>query len=60
MVTKCTNVNYLIYVQTVVKPCHAILLEGSTGQAVMHSRALALIRGLKLHITIPVSICQKN
>ena len=51
MVKKCTNasLNYLIDVQTVVKSCNAIFLEGPTGQTVVQSRALALVRGLKLH-----------
>ena len=59
MVTKCTNVslNYLIYVQRVVKSCHAISLEGSTGQAIVQSRGLALVRELKLHITLLVLLC---
>ena len=50
MVTKCANasLNYMIYVQTVVKSCHAIFVEGSTGQTVVDSRALALVRGLNL------------
>ena len=60
MVKKCTNasLNYLIDVQTVVKSCNAIFLEGSTGQTVVQSRALALVRGLKLHINLLETLCQ--
>ena len=48
MVIKCTNVSlsYLIYVQTVVKSCNAIFLEGSRGHTVVQSSALALVREL--------------
>ena len=61
MVTKCANVslNCLIYVQTVVKSCNAIFLEGSTGQTVVQFRALALVRGLKLHTTLLVPLGPK-
>ena len=61
MSTKCTNVslNHLIYVQTVVKSCPVIFLEGSAGQTVVQSRALALVRGFKLHITLFVPLCPK-
>ena len=39
----------LLELRTVVKRCDAIFLEGSTGHTVVQSRALALVRGLKLH-----------
>ena len=62
MVTKCANLYfvYLIYVQAVVKSCHAIFLEGSTGQTVVQFRALALVRGLKLHTTLLVPLCPEK
>ena len=54
MVTKYTNVsfNLLDFVQTAIKSCHAIFLEGSTGHTVVQSRELYLVRGLKLHVII--------
>ena len=50
----------LVNEQTVVKSCHAIFLEGSPGHIVVQSRALALVRGLKLHKTLLVSLCPFN
>ena len=47
-------------IQTVVKSCHAIFLESSTGHTVVHSRALALVRGLKLHLALLVPLSPKN
>ena len=48
--------NDLIYIQTVVKSCQAIFLEGSIGRTVAQSRTLALGRGLKLHATLLVPL----
>ena len=52
--------NYSIYVQTVVKSCHDIFVESSTGHTVVESRGLALGRGLKLHEPLPVPLCSKR
>ena len=44
---------------TLAKSCHAIFLEGFTAQIVVQSRALALVRVLKLH-TLTVPRCPKT